>query len=534
MDVYRFETYSLDARRGELRRGPDLVRLEPQVFDVLLYLVRNRDRVVSKDDLLAGVWGRRIVSESTLSSRITAVRHAVGDNGEQQRLVRTIRRKGYRFVGAVSLVEAQLDEDTARPQTASESNKFEHPNLDGATRPARKKPSIAVLPFASLSADPVLKYFIDGVVEDATTALSQFPWLFVVAPSSSFAYHGQWVDVRQAGRELGVRYVIEGSVRKVAEHMRVTARLVEAATGAHLWANSFDFGSADWFDLQDRVTARVVGAVGPKLERAEIERIKRKPLEHPDAYEFYLHGMSNAYQWTEAGMGEALRLFHQATESDPDFAPAYGMAAYCYVQRKSYGWFTDRSQEVAACDRLARRAAESGKEDAVTLARAAHALASVVGDFDSGVALIEQARRLSPNLSLGWYVSGWIRIFLGQPEVAIEHLTTALHLSPFDPLAFKMHAAIAYAHFFIERYDEASLSAGHAIRARPNYLTAIRGAAASHAFAGRLAEAQGLMAQMRQVDSALRLSELKNLIPLRRTGDLERWTEGLQKSGLPD
>jgi TolB-like protein/DNA-binding winged helix-turn-helix (wHTH) protein len=533
MNIYRFESYVLDADRGELRRGFDLIQLEPQVFDLLSYLVRNRDRIVSKDDLIAGVWAGRIVTESTLSSRITAVRQAVGDSGKQQRLVRTVRRKGYRFVGTVRHAKVQFSAEIPGAGPSIASDGFALTALREAMPRLRHKPSVAVLPFANLSADPALGYLIDGVVEDITTGLSRFRWLYVIARSSSFAYQGESMDIRQVGRELGVRYVLEGNARKAAEGTRITARLIDTANGAYLWANNWDWQVGETFDLQDRVTASIVWAVGSKLEQAESERVKSQPIDSLGADELYLRGMANVYRWSEAGMGDALRLFHQAIENDPGFAPAYGMAAYCYVQRKSYGWFTDPSQEIAACARLGQRAAELGMDDAVTLSRAAHALAYVVGDVENGVALIEKACQLSPNLSLGWYVSGWVRVFLGEPELAIEHLTTALRLSPFDRLAFKMHAAVAYANFFAARYDEASVSAEHALCARPNYLTAERGAAASHAFAGRLSQARRLITHVRERDSALRISNLKDLIPLRRAGDLDRLAEGLDKAGLP-
>lgn len=532
-NLYRFEDYCLDARRAELRRGDVQVHLEPQVFDVLLYLVRHRDRVVSKEELLTAVWAGRVVSESTLSSRLTAVRHAVGDSGKRQRFIRTVHRKGFRFVGTVHEDDTESDQETGRAEAINEIG-FENSNFAAAPRAFHNSPSIAILRFANLSTDSALTRLIDGVVEDAAAALSHYPSLLVVAPSAGSANQGRSADPRQVGRELGVRYVIEGSLRKAAQRVRVMAKLIDAATGVLLSANSFDLDLGQQLDLQDRVTARVVGSIGPRLEQAEVERAKRGPIEYPGAYQLYVQGLSNAYQWTQAGMDEALRLFHRAIEIDPEFAPAYGMAAYCYVQRNSYGWFTDRSQETAACNRVARRAAELANEDAVTLARTAHALAAVVGDFDGGAVLAEQACRLNPNLWLAWYSRGWIRIFLGQPKIAIEHLETALQLSPSGPFAFKVHAANAYAHFFNEHYDQACLSAEHAMRTRTNYLTAMRGAAASHAFAGRLIKARQLMAQVRESNSALRLSQIKDLIPLNRARDFERWIEGLYKSGLPE
>ena len=366
---YMFEDYVLDPERRELTRGSEAIAVGPQVFDLLLYLVQNREHVVSKDELLDAVWGGRIVSESTLTSHINAVRKAIGDSGEEQRLIRTVARKGFRFVGDVREAQSS-DGSVPRVPSAAKSNE---PAAHALTLP--DKPSIAVLPFQNLSGDPEQDYFADGVVEDIITALSRIRWLFVIARNSSFTYKGRAVDVKQVGRELGVRYVLEGSVRKAANRVRITGQLIDATTGAHLWADRFEGTLDDIFELQDQVAASVVGAIAPQLERAEIERAKRKPTESLDAYDYYLRGMANLHQGTREAIDEALPLFHQAIELDPDFASAYGMAAWCHFWRKVNGWMTDRPQEIAEGARLARRAVELGRDDAVALTRSGHALA---------------------------------------------------------------------------------------------------------------------------------------------------------------
>src|SRR5262245_28442500 len=292
--IYTFQDYSLDVERRELRRREDLVAVEPQVLDLLQYLISNRDHVVSKDELIAAVWNGRIISESALSSRIIAVRQAVGDSGEQQRLIRTVARKGFRFVGDIQ--ETQIS-----TQSALQAAK--------AALALPDKPSIAVLPFQNLSGDPEQEYFADGVVEDIISALSCKRWLFVIARNSSFTYKGRTVDVKQLGRELGVRYILEGSVRKAANRVRITGQLIDAATGAHLSADRFDGYLEDIFDLQDRITASVVEAIAPKLEQAEIERAKRKPTENLDAYDYFLRAMASFYQRNRDANDEALRLF---------------------------------------------------------------------------------------------------------------------------------------------------------------------------------------------------------------------------------
>jgi TolB-like protein len=396
------------------------------------------------------------------------------------------------------------------------------------------KPSIAVMPFNNMSGDPEQEYFADGMVEEIITALSRMHWLFVIARNSSFTYKGRAVDVKQIGRELGVRYVLEGGVRKAANRVRITAQLVDASTRMHLWAERFEGALDDVFDLQDRVTASVVGAISPRLEQAEIERAEHKPTESLSAYEHYLRGVANFHQWTREANNQALRLFYRAIELDPHFSSAYGMAANCYAQRKGLRWMTDRVNDTSEAERLARRAAEVGRDDAVALARAGFALAYVVHDLDGGVALIDRALLLNANLAEVWHFSGWARVYLGDPEVAIEHFARAMRLSPLDPSNFTMQMGIAFGHFFAGRYDNASSWAEKALREKPNYHPALRIAAASSALAGRLKEAQDAIARSRRLGSTPHISNLKNQIPLRRPEDLARYAEGLRKAGLPE
>src|SRR5262249_31062715 len=270
---YQFQDFVLDSDRRELANGSEAIEIGPQVFDLLLYLVRNREHVVTKDNLIEMVWGGRIVSESTLTSHINAVRKAVGDTGEEQRLVRTIARKGYRFVGEVREIPASEKPDATKP--------------DQTVLSVPDRPSIAVLPFVNLSGDPAQDYFVDGVVDDIISALSRMRWLFVIARNASFTYKGRAVDEKQGGRELGVRYVLDGSVRKATNRIRITGQLVDTSTGATLWSERFESAIDDLFELQDQMATSVVGALAPHLERAEIERAYHKPTESLDAHDYY-------------------------------------------------------------------------------------------------------------------------------------------------------------------------------------------------------------------------------------------------------
>jgi TolB-like protein/class 3 adenylate cyclase len=396
------------------------------------------------------------------------------------------------------------------------------------------RPSIAVLPFVNMSGDPAQEYFADGIVEEIITALSHMRWLAVIARNSTFTYKGKNVDVKQVGRELGVRYVLEGSVRKAGERVRITGQLIDASTGAHLWADRFEDGLEDIFDLQDQVTASVVSAIAPKLEQAEIERAKRKPTDSLDAYDYFLRGMASLHQWTRESSEEALRLFYKSIELDPDFASAYGMAAWCFVWRKVNGWMGERAQETAEAARLARRAVDLGADDAIALSGGGYALVFVAHDLDNGAAYIDRALALNPNLAWALHSSGWTKAFLGEPDAAIKHLTHAMRLSPLDPLSFRAQGGIAFAHFLAGRYDEAALWAERALRERPNYLAAMRELAAANALAGRVPEAQNAMAHLREVDPTMRVSTVKHWVPLRRPDDLARLEDGLRKAGLPE
>jgi TolB-like protein/Tfp pilus assembly protein PilF len=396
------------------------------------------------------------------------------------------------------------------------------------------KPSIAVLPFQNMSGDPEQEYFSDGVVEEIITALSRMRWLFVIARNSSFTYKGRPVDVKQVGRELGVRYVLEGSVRKAANRLRITGQLIDASTGAHLWADRFEGGLEDVFELQDHVTSSVIGAIAPKLEQAEIERAKRKPTESLHAYDYYLRGMASIHGWTKAGVSEALKLFSKAIELDPEFASAYGAAAWCYYWRKANGWMTDRAQEITEAIRLARRAAELGNDDAVALSFSGLALGYVGGDPEAGAGMVDRALVLNPNLAIAWSASGFLRIFLGEHDLAVEHTARAMRLSPLDPLIFHMHHVTACAHYFAGRYDEAWPMAERACRERPNFLAALRAAAVSNVFAGRSDEARAHIARALELDPELRLSNLKDRVGPFRAKDFAKYADGLRKAGLPE
>jgi TolB-like protein len=527
-----FEDYVLDDKRRELTLRGQAVAVGPQVFDLLLLFVNNPDRVISKDELLKAVWNGRIVSESTITSHINALRKAIGDTGEEQRLVRTVARKGYRFVGQIKA--GGTGETQQRDQPDIDERASTNPNEMPTSLVLPDKPSITVLPFQNLSGDPEQEYFADGIVEDIIAALSRMRWLFVIARNSSFTYKGRTVDAKGISQELGVRYVLEGSVRKCGNKVRITGQLIDATSGTHIWAERFEGALNDIFELQDQITQNVVGAIAPQLERAEIERAKRKPTESLDAYDYYLRAMAKLHNGTREALDQALPLFYKSIELDPEFASAYGMAAWCYFWRKLNGWMTDRTLEIAEGVRLARLAVSLGRDDAVALTRGGHALSHLAGEVDGGIALLDRARLLNPNLAPAWFLGGILRALRGETDAAIEHLTHAVRLSPLDPEMFRMQVGMAFAHFFAGRFDSTTQWAEKALGNLPSFLAPVALLAASHALSGRMDKARLAMQRLRELDPSLCLSNLKDWLPIQRPEDFMRFADGLRLAGLPE
>jgi TolB-like protein/class 3 adenylate cyclase/Tfp pilus assembly protein PilF len=406
----------------------------------------------------------------------------------------------------------QLGSSTLRPQAL----------------PLPDKPSIAVLPFQNMSGDPEQEYFADGMVEEITTALSRFHWLFVIARTSTFTYKNRTVDVKQVSRELGVRYVLEGSVRKAGNRVRITGQLIDAASGAHLWADRFEGSLENIFELQDQVASGVVGAIDPKLLEAEMARVKRKPPANLDAYDCFLRASALVYQWTNEGNEEALRLFYKAIELDPDYAQAYAFATWCYCWRSAAGLNAEERREAV---RLAREAVRLGKDDAFSLSWAGVSLAALAGELKEGAALIDRAIVLNPNHARSWNLSGWVRIWLNQPEIAIEHLARAMRLSPLDFAFHAMETATAVAHLRADRYDEASLWAEKALRDQPNSADAAQALATSSALAGDLEKAKGAMKRVLEIAPGRRISTAIELTSPERKALI---ADALRKAGMPE
>jgi TolB-like protein len=460
---YLFGEYALDTDRRELRRGSELVSIGPQGFDVLIYLISNRERVVSKDDLIEAVWRGRTVSASTLASQINAVRNSIGDSGEDQKLVRTIARKGFRFIGSVVQEPSTIGVGSTKSAPLRGPVKAQV----APTLPVPDKPSIAVLPFDNLSGDPEQEYFADGMVEDIITALSRLRWLFVIARNSSFTYKGRPVDVKQVGHELGVRYVLEGSVRKAGGRVRISAQIIEAETGIHIWAESYDRAIDDVFALQDEVTMRVVGTIVPSLREAEIERVKRKRPESLDAHDLVMRACPHIFTWMPEGAAKALPLLERALALEADYSTAHGMLACCHEFLFTRAGFKMENRNAAI--RHAHAAITHGRDDAMALALGAFVIAMVEHDRETAFESFEQAISVSPSSPLTFFLGGLALAYGCQAERAIDWADRALRLSPFDRLKVCSYHALAIGHFLRECYEEAADAGRRAVQCDPGF-----------------------------------------------------------------
>jgi TolB-like protein/class 3 adenylate cyclase len=364
--------------------------------------------------------------------------------------------------------------------------------------PLPDKPSIAVLPFQNMSDDPEQEYFVDGMVEEIITALSRIRWLFVIARNSSFTYKGQAVDVKQVGRELGVRYVLEGSVRKAGGRVRITAQLIDAVNGAHLWADRFDGSLEDVFELQDNVASNVAGVIEPALQGAEISRSAQRPTNDLTAYDLYLRALA-PIQSGEVGQEsyvEALDLLNQAIQRDSRYAPALALAASCRSSLDVAGWIDSAGANRDKALQLTRRALAAARDDPNVLAYGAYVLAYFGEDIIAAIALIHRCLELNPSFAVGWWRSGWLRLWAGQPDVAIEHFETGLRLSP----GVRMHdpfLGIGVGHFFARRYDEARAMLLRSMQENPNWVPAYRFLASCYAQMGRLGDAREIIERLR-------------------------------------
>jgi TolB-like protein len=390
-------------------------------------------------------------------------------------------------------------------------------------------PSIAVLPFQNMSGDPEQEYFADGMVEDIITALSRFKSLFVIARNSSFTYKGKSIDIKQVGRDLGVRYVLEGSVRKSGSRVRITGQLIEAASGRHLWADKFDGALQDVFDLQDQVTSSVIGLIAPTLEHAEIERARQKPTENLNSYVFFVRGLALL---NKSALAEAREFFAKAYEQEPEYGPAYAMAATALMFEQAASGVPLTAARRAEAIRLANLASRVASDDAFTLARAGHVLTYLGGEYDRGVSMVEQAVALNPNLAIAWYSCGWVTMMCGEAERSIESFDRMIRLSPLDPLRVQAWNGTSLAFLILGRYEDGCASATKSIQVVANAHTLVAYILNAMA-AGWTAQARQAAERLRRLKPDFRATHAEEAFPVRSPEMRGRMIAALREAGLP-
>jgi TolB-like protein/class 3 adenylate cyclase len=392
-----------------------------------------------------------------------------------------------------------------------------------AALPLPDNPSIAVLPFLNMSGDPEQEYFVDGMVEEIITALSRIRWLFVIARNSTFIYKGQAIDVKRVGRELGVRYVLQGSVRKARQQVRITGQLIDALTGTHLWANRFDGSLEDIFELQDRVAVSVAGVIEPALQAAEMHRSAARPMTDLSAYDLYLRALAAFYPITKERVFEALGWLEQAIAIDRHYGPALSWAAVCHLRLITEGWAETPETTRRKASDLARQALQAGENDPRIFANAAFVLAGLGEDIGAMMGVVDRALALNPSFARGWSLSGVLRLWAGQSDLAIEHLEISLRLSPHDRTGVPL-SAIGMAYFFKRRFDEAAAKLLLAIQDHPDFPAQYRSLAACYAHMGRLDEARAIVARLRAMTPLVVPGDL----PYRNRDDRELFLSGLR------
>jgi adenylate cyclase len=522
--LYLFEDFVLDTDKRELRRGADVVSVAPQVFDVLDYLVRNRERVVSKDDLVTAIWEGRIISDAALTTRLKAVRSAIGDSGEGQRLIKTLPRKGFRFVGRVQ-------EEQGPDRTPGGGTPVEPP------RPALAlpdKPSIAVLAFTNMSGDPGQDYFSDGITEDIITELSRFSELFVIARNSSFQYKGKSPDIRQVGRELGVRYVLEGSIRRAGDRVRISAQLIDAVTGAHRWGERYDRELKDVFAVQDEVSLAIVAILVAHVNKAEAERTLLKPPVTWQAYDFFMRASDiwSAFSFNVADLYEVRRLLDHSIALDPHYARAYAILSNTHLTAWAFPLNEDHLSPVALerAHRLARKAVQLDPNLPIAHARLGHVL-TMEGQHEQSIAAFERAIALNPNFTDWRFGTALQRA--GEPARAIQVIAAHMRYDPFYIAIAAGHLGLA--RYMLREYPQALPPLRECTSRAPNVSLGHVWLAANLAQLGQLDEAHAEAAEVLRIDPNYTIDGTqRRLARFKRPEDAEHLFDGLRKAGLPE
>jgi adenylate cyclase len=540
-DVFLFEGFRLD-RRGLCRRDERgvfvPVVIGSRALDVLGVLIEGDGDLVSKDEIMAAVWPGTVVEDNNLTVQISALRRILDHGKPEASCIQTAAGRGYRFAATLTRV-GSASPPTPLPLSGNRdggSGAEDGRGASAALLPLPEKPSIAILPFANLSNDPDQEYFADGMVEEITTAISRLPWLLVISRNSSFTFKGRAVDVKQVGLDFGVRYVLEGSVRKAGNRVRVTGQLIDTTTGAHFWAEHIDGTLDDIFELQDLVASSVVGAIEPRLRLSEIERAIRKPTESLDAYDLYLRALAQFHKYSEEGMRDAVALVKRALLIDPSYAPAAAMIGWCRSFQRIQGWGPASDAEAAEGVRLARQAIEAGKDDPDTLWMAGMALWFLAGDSGAAIRAVERALSLNPNSALASWASGLLDCLAGGRAdlETISSFGRAIRLSPRDPLGWLFLGGLALAHLIMGTFEVGIELVDRGLLEQPRAVPLLRIKVALCGYLGRLEESKKSLQRLLEIYPGLTVARWMAVASTYSGKMLEIYAEGFRKAGMPE
>ena len=520
----RFDRFTLDLTRGCLRAGEQEIDLRPKAFEVLCHLAESAGRLVPKQELYDAVWPNVVVSDNSLVQCISELRQKLGDDKHQ--LIKTVSRRGYLLDVPISATDVPTVQTAKAPKASAE---VESPST---ALPLPSRPSIAVLPFTNMSGDPEQEYFTDGIVEDVTTELSKFTGLFVIARNSSFQYKGQATDVRQVGRELGVRYVLEGSVRRFGDRIRVAAQLIDAESGGHLWAEKYDHDYADIFALQDRITESVVAAIEPEILVGEGQRAARKSPVNLGAFDCCMRGMWHANQLGPQDSWHAETWLRRSIELDPTFARAHMWLSRVLSVRCWAGYSSDIDGDLQASQGAVERGIQLDDRDP-----AGHYALSILSVMtrrhERALAAARRAIDLNPNFALGYFALGETRVFMGLFAETLDPMMRCLRLTPRDPFASFYVSLIALAHYHLDNYEEAVRYSERALQRRRIYVV-LRTLAATLGQLGRTEEARSVLAEMEQIKPINLKRHWKLTCPYADPAHEAHLLNGLHKAGLTD
>lgn len=541
---YQFSEFEIDLSQQELRRLGEAVHIEPQVFDLIVHLVRNCERIVSKDELIETIWNGRIISEASLSSRINAARRALGDNGNDQAMIRTLHKRGFRFVGDVRAVEAPMTDAQTAPlapakpdgaphvSVSSEVSRLDDVVSESVKAEAITRSSIAVIPFGNMSDDPENDYFSYGLTEDIIRLLARNRWLSVISRHSTIAFQGRVVDAREIGELLGVRYVMVGSVRKNRDTVRITAELVRAADGKQLWADKYDLQLEYIFDIQEEMARQIAATIEPELSKVEQQLAARKAPENLDAWDCYQRGLWNLWRFTSPGFDSAESYFQRAIDADPNFARSHGALSYVNLQRAFIDEPGDRAARLETAMRQARHAVALDELDCFCHCALGRVLCATHQN-DEALATLDVSLDLNPSFAQAYFAQGFNMLWHGRELEAETLLDRAILLSPRDSHISAFHHVRSWTHFSLGEYDIAVEFARRAARQPNATYQAFATLAASLGHLGDRTQAEMVAAEVLQRKPNYNIETARQeLFFCNDTDFIKRFVDGLRIAGI--